>query len=418
MHPTSRKALVAAVLSCALIAAFASPGSADSKSNLEKQRQGVNGKIDGAKKNLEGSTKAYAAAAAALSTAQASLTVAQNHLGDTKGQLAVARAQDIQMQAQLVQSEAALALARTELTSGQKSLAVSVDEVRRFTLESLQNGDPGMLAFNDLLQGASPSSFTERMNLNNSIGDAQLATMQKFDAAKIVLTLNAQKVKKLRDQVAAKRAEAAANLVTQKTLEKQAETQTAQVATFVTVRAAAAKTANAAKQADAMQLKSLEDDSNRLAAKLRALAAREKSTGGQGSGGDGGGTLSYPANGPITSPYGMRFHPILHIWKLHDGTDFGIPCGTPVMAAASGTIIDEYYNGGYGNRVILDNGIMRGQSVVTTYNHLSSYVAGVGQHVNRHQVIAYSGTTGYSTGCHLHFMVIVNGQTVNPMGWL
>ena len=68
--------------------------------------------------------------------------------------------------------------------------------------------------------------------------------------------------------------------------------------------------------------------------------------------------------------------------------------------------------------MILNNGIMRGKSVVTTYNHLSSYVAHAGQRVKRGQVIAYSGTTGYSTGCHLHFMVLVNGANVNPMGWL
>jgi murein DD-endopeptidase MepM/ murein hydrolase activator NlpD len=114
----------------------------------------------------------------------------------------------------------------------------------------------------------------------------------------------------------------------------------------------------------------------------------------------------------------MRWHPITHVYKLHDGTDFGVPCGTPVRAAASGRIIEQYYNGGYGNRVILNNGIKRGVNVVTTYNHLSRFKYATGTRVKRGQVIAYSGTTGYSTGCHLHFMVITNGHTVNPMGWL
>jgi murein DD-endopeptidase MepM/ murein hydrolase activator NlpD len=95
-----------------------------------------------------------------------------------------------------------------------------------------------------------------------------------------------------------------------------------------------------------------------------------------------------------------------------------VPCGTPVHAAAAGTIIDQYYNGAYGNRVILNNGIKRGVSVVTTYNHLSRFVKSRGSHVSRGELIAYSGTTGYSTGCHLHFMVITNGHTTNPMGWL
>jgi murein DD-endopeptidase MepM/ murein hydrolase activator NlpD len=120
----------------------------------------------------------------------------------------------------------------------------------------------------------------------------------------------------------------------------------------------------------------------------------------------------------ITSPYGMRMHPILHVYKLHDGTDFHAPCGTPVYAAADGTVLEEYYNTGYGNRVILNHGYVRGVSLMTSYNHLTSFVARTGEHVSRGQLIAYSGTTGYSTACHLHFMVYVNGNTVDPMTWL
>ena len=120
----------------------------------------------------------------------------------------------------------------------------------------------------------------------------------------------------------------------------------------------------------------------------------------------------------ITSPYGMRLHPILHIWKLHDGTDFGAGCGTPVHAAASGTVTEEYYNGGYGNRLFIDHGNVSGRFMTTAYNHLSGYAVKVGQHVTQGQVIAYVGTTGYSTGCHLHFMLWVNGTMVNPANYL
>ena len=146
--------------------------------------------------------------------------------------------------------------------------------------------------------------------------------------------------------------------------------------------------------------------------------AKDRKSGGAGAGGDGGGTLSRPVGGPVTSPYGMRRHPITGVYKLHDGTDFSAGCGTPIRAAAAGTIIEQYYNGGYGNRVIINNGIKRGASVVTTYNHLSRYAKGRGAHVSRGEVIGYVGSTGYSTGCHLHFMVIANGRTTNPMGWL
>ena len=99
--------------------------------------------------------------------------------------------------------------------------------------------------------------------------------------------------------------------------------------------------------------------------------------------GDGDGGLSYPVSSYITSPYGMRFHPVLHYWKLHDGTDFRAPCGTPIRAAADGKVTDKYYNGGYGNRLFVSHGVIDGRSITTVYNHLSKYKAHVGERVRR-----------------------------------
>ncbi|EWT00230.1 peptidase M23 [Intrasporangium oryzae NRRL B-24470] len=130
------------------------------------------------------------------------------------------------------------------------------------------------------------------------------------------------------------------------------------------------------------------------------------------------GYLSYPANGPTTSGFGMRWHPILQKWMLHDGLDWGIPCGTPVYAAAPGVIIRAGWRAsGWGNQILIDHGIHRGVDLVTSYNHLSSIVT-FGGSVRRGQLIGYSGTTGYSTGCHLHFGVYEDGIPVNPRIWL
>lgn len=128
--------------------------------------------------------------------------------------------------------------------------------------------------------------------------------------------------------------------------------------------------------------------------------------------------LSRPAIGPTTSGFGMRWHPVLQKWMLHDGLDWGIACGTPVYAAAPGDIVRAGWRpSGWGNQVVIDHGIHRGVDLVTTYNHLSSIVKWGGQ-VNRGQLIGYSGTTGYSTGCHLHFGVYEDGTPVNPNKWL
>ncbi|MGA4668656.1 peptidoglycan DD-metalloendopeptidase family protein [Propionibacteriaceae bacterium Y1923] len=123
----------------------------------------------------------------------------------------------------------------------------------------------------------------------------------------------------------------------------------------------------------------------------------------------------YPSGAVITSSYGQRFHPILRYWKLHDGTDFGASCGTPIKAAAAGVVEERYFNAGYGNRLIIDHGSVNGRYVTTSYNHATHYIVSVGQRVRQGQTIGYVGSTGYSTGCHLHFMAWVNGSLVNPM---
>lgn len=127
--------------------------------------------------------------------------------------------------------------------------------------------------------------------------------------------------------------------------------------------------------------------------------------------------FTFPVAGPITSPYGMRFHPVLQVLKLHDGTDFGAGCGTPIRAPYSGTVVAEYYNTGYGNRLMLDHGRVDGRHVVSGFNHAIAYVVTVGDRVRPGQVIGYVGATGYTTGCHLHLMVWLDGVVTDPMTW-
>jgi murein DD-endopeptidase MepM/ murein hydrolase activator NlpD len=125
-----------------------------------------------------------------------------------------------------------------------------------------------------------------------------------------------------------------------------------------------------------------------------------------------------PVPGAITSPYGMRVHPVLHVRKLHDGTDFGAACGTPIRAPYAGTVTGASSNAGYGNRLFLDHGTVDGHRVRTAYNHALRYVVGPGRHVRQGQLLGYVGSTGFSTGCHLHLMLWLDGRMVDPMSWL
>jgi len=116
----------------------------------------------------------------------------------------------------------------------------------------------------------------------------------------------------------------------------------------------------------------------------------------------------------ITSPFGHRKNPTGAGYMIHSGLDYGVACGTPVKAAASGTVTVSGWAGHSGKRVTLSHG----KGLETGYSHNSSLVAKVGQKVQRGDVIALSGTTGNSTGCHVHFEVIVDGKFQNPAGWL
>jgi murein DD-endopeptidase MepM/ murein hydrolase activator NlpD len=124
-----------------------------------------------------------------------------------------------------------------------------------------------------------------------------------------------------------------------------------------------------------------------------------------------------PVPGPITSGFGMRFHPVLRRWKLHDGTDFGAGCDTPIRAPYAGTVSSTSYSGGYGHRLLLAHGSVDGYAATTGYNHATRYVVGPGDRVVRGQLLGYVGSTGYSTGCHLHLMVWLDGRLVDPMTW-
>lgn len=125
-----------------------------------------------------------------------------------------------------------------------------------------------------------------------------------------------------------------------------------------------------------------------------------------------------PVGGPITSPFGYRTHPIFHSRIYHSGIDIGAGYGTPIKASNSGKVIMAGWYGGYGKVVIIDHGVVRGQPITTLYGHMSSINVTQGQKVNQGQTVGKVGTTGYSTGPHLHFEVRVKGQPRNPLNYI
>jgi murein DD-endopeptidase MepM/ murein hydrolase activator NlpD len=131
-----------------------------------------------------------------------------------------------------------------------------------------------------------------------------------------------------------------------------------------------------------------------------------------------GGKLRRPLPGPITSPFGNRLDPYYHVWQLHAGIDIGVPAGTDIMAAAAGRVTQASWFGGYGWYTCIDHGQVNGQRLSTCYGHQQAILVVPGQQVSAGQVIGRAGSTGASTGPHLHFEVRLGGRPVDPMPWI
>ena len=152
----------------------------------------------------------------------------------------------------------------------------------------------------------------------------------------------------------------------------------------------------------------------RARAEAARAAANQSSSGATVSPSAAGFIWPAPGNTRITSEYGWRIHPTMGVNKFHSGIDIATPSGVPIVAAAAGTVVTATYNTGYGYYVVVSHG----NGLSTLYAHHSSISVSVGQKVSQGQQLALSGSTGFSTGPHLHFEVLVNGSTVNPISYL
>lgn len=185
----------------------------------------------------------------------------------------------------------------------------------------------------------------------------------------------------------------------------------AEVAAEAEVEAQLLAGARAEKQAYQARASALEAESAAITELLRKRAAEQAERAARA----GSGVLGYPVARPtVTSGYGYRTHPIYGGRRLHAGMDFRAPMGTPILASAAGTVVSAGYSGGYGNVVVIDHG----RSLATLYAHQSRLAVSAGQQVSRGQTVGSAGSTGSSTGPHLHFEVRVDGTPVDPAAYL
>ncbi len=414
---TARHRLAAASVAGALaIGAVTVPvANAD---DLKHKQKHVQGQIHSATRDLDESSKRLRRATVALDQAKSRLEAARHELEVAQAKKEAARIRDREMREKLAQAEQRLANAQQELVAGQQALEDQRLQVTDTITSIYEEGDPELLAFSSLLDAQSPADLTRRMEARSVIVGRQTRAYDGLHAAEVLLQVRENEVHSAKDEVAVQRRAAAKHLVVMRGLVEETHRAKTKVIGLVQTRQDAREVASRAHARDKAQLAKLHRQENRIKQQILAAARRAAAKHAHaGYHGPSGGLLMHPVNGPVTSPFGWREHPIYHYWGLHDGTDFGAGCHQPLWAVANGTVMSEYYSSVWGNRLYLNLGMVNGKNVTVIYNHLSGYRAHTGDHVGRGQLVGWVGTTGWSTGCHLHFTVMVNGTPVDPMNW-
>lgn len=422
----------------------------DAKNRVSKQ-------IAQSQSDLEGYSADVQKAAAALEASRRKLDAARAALSQAQAAVTAAQKADAAKAAELARSQEALAKARQDVKDNEAALAREHKTLSVIVSRTVQQQTP-MVAVAAFLTNLNTGDMNARIQWSDALlagGQHALDQLQKREAA---LQAARDRVQATEERIAAEKKDAEEHLAQTRTAQTKAQQAQDAVSAAVAANTAAKKDADAkvaAEKAKQQKLQAQEDDLDariraRIAAAKKAAAekaAREaaaraaaakaaaarRAASSSSSNSDSGSSsttsrssrstssytassfFDYPVDAPITSPYGMRFHPVLHVWKLHDGTDFGASCGTPIRAPRAGTVVEKYWNDAYGNRLMIDHGLVDGHYVTTGYNHAISYTVSVGDHVSRGQVIGYVGTTGWSTGCHLHLMEWTDGVKGDPM---
>jgi murein DD-endopeptidase MepM/ murein hydrolase activator NlpD len=358
-------------------------------------------------------TAALVAATQALVQAQADLVTANADLTTARADLAAAKAADLAAQVDLETTAIAEQRATRDLASVRDRIVAHQTDLGRLASSAYRSN--GVFGEWSLVLGSdTPNELADRLATLQSVasaGNAMIAGLERDRAdlvnaqAHLTATLEAQ---------ASARAAASQALLEKAATEKKTALAAQQLALDVKARADALTAAEAAARADNVQYQTMIVVSGELSQRITGMAAKlaKGKLPPQGTG-----HLDQPGRGFITSPYGMRMHPILHYVKLHTGTDFSVADGIS-YAADDGVVLITEYNVAYGNMTVIDHGTVGGVHMTTLYAHQAAFGVHPGDRVVKGQPIGVIGDTGYATGPHLHFEVRIDGNPVDPAPFL
>jgi len=444
---------LAAVLAAVLLLGGATVGYTDDlddrRAAAERKQQAKEDERENLEAELEHTDKQLADAVLELNQVEGRLPVAEAELAVAEAELERAEREAAILAQRLADAQLEEATVTQLLQDGSGKVDGARDDIAQMAREEFRGaGDASTIG---LVTGAqSTEEFIDGYSVSSSAARIRARTLAELQSAEATARNLQARLTAIREVVTELKRLADENVRSKEQAKQSAVERKAEIVELIAEQERLKSRIERRKHVAVQNMQDTEQELSSIESDLKGIIreqrerderlARERaeqesdgnaSSGGSGGGGSsgggssGGGTgtlsfLSYPtANPVVTSSYGMRFHPVLQYNRLHAGTDLRAYCGTPILAPADGTVLYARYLDGLGNQVLINHGYSSGgSSVMTSSNHLSSFAVSSGQRVSRGQVIGYSGTTGTSTACHLHFEVYINGSTVDPMSWL
>ena len=400
-----------AAAALAMLAALG-PAAADPEADKEK----VDAAVAAAGDDLRAANSKVERAIADLEEARRQLPEARAELARARAEALAAEEADLAAQAELEQATAAAIRAEQERAEVEFQIQDLQSRVGNLARAVYQNG--AFADFDLLITAGSPTELADRAAALDAVSRANNQTLARMGEIRAELALKEARLEILRQQVDEKRQLAAIALKEANIARDRVAAAKARVDLLVAQKATALNVASSERAKVLKQYKTVQAEQQRIAALLAKQAAEEAARLASGgklefvpTGSDG---FTWPLPGVgVGQGVGPRIHPVYGYRSCHTGVDMGAPSGTPIRSTAAGVVVVNATGGPYGNHTLVSHG----NGLFSMYAHQSRFGAAEGQTVEAGEVIGYVGSTGYSTGPHLHFEIHVGGTPYNPMGW-
>jgi murein DD-endopeptidase MepM/ murein hydrolase activator NlpD len=403
----------------------ASPSAAVADPRADQEQ--IDEEVATAAATLEHATERAREAAVQYATADAALPEAQARLEAAQGEATAAQVRADAAEREADRAEAELVLAGGRFDDSVAGVERAREDVAELAVAAYKGSR--LAGVNLLLHARAPAEAVERLGYLGHVAGVERAAVDELTTARLFARQAENEATIAHEHAESTRLATEAALARAEVAEAEAELADTEAEALTESRAEALEIAESERDESLRRYEEVEAEAARIEAELRAWEARQQAAASEvpeapeapeapATGGQPGTGFVMPTQGWQSSPYGMRFDPFYGVWQLHAGVDIAADGGTAIQAVEAGTVVRAGWNGGYGNYTCLGHGTHRGQGLSTCYAHQSEILVSDGQSVGRGEIIGRVGTTGASTGDHLHFEVRLDGSPTDPVPFL